>query len=334
MDYPIFQVFIRCFTYNQSKYISEALDSFCMQETTFPYICCIVDDNSTDGEQDVVRKYIKDNFENAKESLRLSETEYAKIVYARHKYNRNCYIVVLFLKENLYSKKKSNIKFEYIDEWRKLCKYEAFCEGDDWWLSSDKLQRQFDVMESHSEIDMCACGAVCYLNGEACDAIAPTDKEKILSTDEVIRGGGGFLSTNSLFYRMDYLHDSYLFWKIKLLDYSIQIRGSLRGGIYYLPERMAAYRMFSSGSWSIKNKRNLDFRFDTNMELFSALDVLNYETKGKYAEAINGYKSENSNVFFQQAYSGTKYNDVIKKISLGGRIKIMCYFIMKLFSCR
>lgn len=334
MDYPKFKVFVRCFTYNQSQYITETLDSFCMQETSFPYICCIVDDNSTDGEQDVIFKYIKENFENEKVPFRPSETEHAKIVYARHKINRNCYFVVFFLKENLYSKKQSDIKFEYIYEWRKICRYEAFCEGDDWWLSSNKLQRQYDVMELHPEIDMCACGAECYLNGRACDAIAPTDIERILSTDEVIRGGGGFLSTNSLFYRMDYVHDNYLFWKVKSLDYLIQIRGSLRGGVYYLPERMSAYRMSSLGSWNIQNKKSIDSRFDTNMEIFSALDVLNFETKGKYEEAIKDYKSDNSNVLFQQAYSGTKYNDIIKKISLKGRIKIVYFFVKKLVVCR
>ena len=41
-----FKVFVRSITYNHSKFIKEAMDGFCMQQTDFPYICCIIDDAS------------------------------------------------------------------------------------------------------------------------------------------------------------------------------------------------------------------------------------------------------------------------------------------------
>lgn len=329
---PDFKVFVRCFTYNQSQYIAEAMDSFCMQKTTFPYICCIVDDNSTDGEQIVIESYLKDNFQEGKEAFQQYETDYARITFARHNCNVNCYFVVLFLKGNLYSRKQSIKKFEYIAEWRNLCKYEAFCEGDDWWVSNYKLQSQFDIMEKHPEVDMCACGAECYQNGVYVDSITPSEIERILTAEEVIRGGGAYLATNSLFYRMDYLHDKYVFWKIMSIDYLIQIRGSLSGGIYYLPEKMAAYRMNSNGSWSIQNKKNIDSRYDTTMKVFSALDALNYETNGRYAESIDYYKANNCNVLFQQAFLGSKYDSIIKNIPTPGKIKIVWLVIKKLFA--
>ena len=40
--------------YNQSKYIEDALNGFIMQKTNFPFVCVIIDDASTDGEQDVI----------------------------------------------------------------------------------------------------------------------------------------------------------------------------------------------------------------------------------------------------------------------------------------
>ena len=44
-------VYISCMTYNHSSFITDAMNGFCMQQTNFPYICAIMDDASTDGEQ-------------------------------------------------------------------------------------------------------------------------------------------------------------------------------------------------------------------------------------------------------------------------------------------
>ena len=54
MEYPKFKVCCRCFTFNQAKYITDTMDGFTMQQTSFPFVCTIVDDASTDGEQEVI----------------------------------------------------------------------------------------------------------------------------------------------------------------------------------------------------------------------------------------------------------------------------------------
>lgn len=53
-----FLVSIRCTTYNQSSYINDALDGFVMQQTSFPFLALVVDDASTDGEQEVIVKHV------------------------------------------------------------------------------------------------------------------------------------------------------------------------------------------------------------------------------------------------------------------------------------
>ena len=58
IENPEFKVFVRCMTYNQSKYIVETMNGFTMQQTDFPFVCCIVDDSSTDGEQKIISKYL------------------------------------------------------------------------------------------------------------------------------------------------------------------------------------------------------------------------------------------------------------------------------------
>ena len=50
---------VSCMTFTHSRFIVDAMNGFCMQQTMFPYICTIFDDCSTDGEQDVIKQYVK-----------------------------------------------------------------------------------------------------------------------------------------------------------------------------------------------------------------------------------------------------------------------------------
>lgn len=155
MEYPKFKVCVRCFTFNQAKYIEETMNGFVMQQTDFPFVCCIVDDASTDGEQEVIKKYMDMHFDYSPNSVSFEkETDYAYIHYAQHKENKNCYFAVLLLKENLYSSDKSNLKFNYIAEWYEKCQYEAICEGDDYWIDSRKLQKQVDILDKNSDVGL------------------------------------------------------------------------------------------------------------------------------------------------------------------------------------
>lgn len=153
-----FKVYIYCASFNHSRYIKDALDGFCMQQTDFPYVCAIKDDASTDGEPDIIRKYIEDNFETSDDVFYTEETEYANIIFARHKTNKNCFIAAVLLKYNHYSIKKS--VEPYFERWRKGASYISLCEGDDCWTDSLKLQKQVDYLESHPDYSMCFHNAV------------------------------------------------------------------------------------------------------------------------------------------------------------------------------
>lgn len=147
-------VCVRCFTYNQSKYIVDAMNGFTMQQTSFPFVCCIVDDSSTDGEQEIIKKYLQDNFDVGDKSVaRNEESETYSLAFAQHKSNRNCFFAVLFLRTNHYRIQKS--KIPYIDEWQNNAKYSAICEGDDYWIDGSKLKRQVDLMESDNKCALC-----------------------------------------------------------------------------------------------------------------------------------------------------------------------------------
>lgn len=149
-----YKVTVSCMTYNQAKYITDAMNGFTMQQTSFPFVCTIVDDASTDGEQEVIRKYVEDNFDFSEGSVAYhKETDYAHITYAQHKTNKNCYFAVLYLKENHYSQRKD--KSPYLKDWRDGVEYMAICEGDDYWIVPDKLEKQVNFLDENEDYGMC-----------------------------------------------------------------------------------------------------------------------------------------------------------------------------------
>lgn len=158
-----FLLSISCWTYNQSAYISDAMNGFAMQQTNFPFVAVIIDDASTDGEQEVIKSYIEEHFDHSeKTGFREWETEDACWIFARHKLNGNCHFVAVLLKRNLF--KEPEKKGAVIKEWTNT-KYIAICEGDDYWVDPLKLQKQVSFLEGHEEYSMCFHRAVIKLEG-------------------------------------------------------------------------------------------------------------------------------------------------------------------------
>ena len=138
----------RCMTFNHAPYIVDTMNGFAMQQTDFPFVCTIIDDCSTDGEQEIIRQYLRIHFDSEdKNMIRYEDTNDYQLCFARHKTNRNCYFAVLLLKYNHYNNKKN--KLPYLKQWHDNAKYHAICEGDDYWTDSSKLQVQVDFLNSH-----------------------------------------------------------------------------------------------------------------------------------------------------------------------------------------
>lgn len=148
-----YEVLIRCFTYNHAKYILQALRGFVSQETKFPYLIVAMDDASTDGTDSLINDYIKAEFNLNSTDYSIEETDYAFITFAHHRSNQNCDIVFYSLKYN--HNKVRDKKLAYISDWRSKSKYEAICEGDDYWMDSGKLQLQVDLMEQNDDMAFC-----------------------------------------------------------------------------------------------------------------------------------------------------------------------------------
>ncbi len=145
-----FKVRVSCMTFNHSDYIIDTLNGFCVQQTNFPFVCTIIDDASTDGETDIINSFLKENFDLEDEQYsRIEETSDYYLTLARHNNNTNCYFAVILLKYNHYSINKD--KTPYVADWDKQVDYIAMCEGDDFWTSPFKLQKECDYLDSHQE---------------------------------------------------------------------------------------------------------------------------------------------------------------------------------------
>lgn len=237
-----YMVRVNCLTYNQVSYIEDAMNGFCIQETNFPFVCTILDDNSTDGEQEVIKNYLEAHFDlDNSYVVRNEETDDFYLTYARHKTNKNCYFAVLYLKYNHYSIRKP--KKPYIEEWGDT-KYVALCEGDDYWIDPLKLQKQVDYMEDHPQCSLCYASVSVYNQefhsfettgiGEPCDSFENLLRKNVIPTLTVL-----YRQTTRNGYEEEISPSSHN-WSLG--DYPLWLWLALKGGIHYFNEKMGVYR--------------------------------------------------------------------------------------------
>lgn len=126
-------VTIQCTTYNHSQYIEQALLGFLNQRSRYPFEILVYDDASTDGTQEIIRCYA---------SL------YPAIITPILQ-NTNQYKKPIGQREKRFP--KSVVNGRYI----------AKCEGDDYWISPDKIEKQIEALESQP--NALFSGTQCYV---------------------------------------------------------------------------------------------------------------------------------------------------------------------------
>lgn len=258
MNYPKFKVCVRSFTYNQSAYITDTMNGFVIQQTTYPFVCCIVDDASTDGEQKVIRKYFNENFNlEDKDTYYEQQTDYATILYAQHRTNLNCYFAIFFLKENLYSKGQSAKKFEYLAPFRQGCTYEALCEGDDYWIHPQKLQMQTDFLDNNKDYSMCSGGLKqLYKNDIIKEFLFKNKGQKGFTYTLDNYNNYAYSWTLTICYRKscypEKYSQKYKYPRDVVLIYELLKRG--KG--YFISEIFAVYRIHKGGIASMLSRQN------------------------------------------------------------------------------
>lgn len=243
------QVSICCITYNHGNYIRECLEGFLMQKTSFPVEILIHDDASTDDTVKIIREY---------------QERYPAIIKP------------IYRKDNIYSKVGAGgIMFFNLD--RATGKYIALCEGDDFWTDPQKLQIQYDFMESNTDFSTCYHGRnnLNMLRKYYLPCTLP--RENFLDGEtlahRIILNKGEFFTQTMFFRRESYekcadqiKRDSV---GAPLGDAQLAFHLALKGKVCYILRHMATYRIASGSAmcWeNIHKPLNFESKFQQTMK--------------------------------------------------------------------
>ena len=215
-------------TYNQEKYLAQALDSILMQKCDEAYEILIGDDCSTDETGKIADDY------------QLRYPDIVRVVRPEKNGGASQNMVRLI----------ENAKGEYL----------SICDGDDFWLRDDVLQKQVDVFKSSPDIGMLCAKAKCYIQAEGmyrgtlgyvgaedlmtmlkdnCDVAAPTIAFRTDLMRRCVQERAWSINQN-------FFYDSVMaYW----FAYNSKIK--------FIDEEMAAYRILqNSACHATDNKKN------------------------------------------------------------------------------
>jgi glycosyltransferase involved in cell wall biosynthesis len=217
------KVTVAIVTYNHAKFIAQAIESALKQEVNFDYEIIIGDDSSKDRTVEVV-----ESFERRHPS---------KIVLLRSQLN-------LGMSRNFLRILKAS-----------RGKYIALLDGDDFWISAQKLSKQAEFLDGHPDYSM-VFHNVRVLKGEEGQEESwnhcPPDQRATTTVDDLLLGN--YIASPSVMFRKDLLSDLPAWTHtLGLLDWPLYILTARYGPIGYLKEVMSAYRLHPGGTFSQKS---------------------------------------------------------------------------------
>jgi glycosyltransferase involved in cell wall biosynthesis len=236
-------------TYNHENYIAQAIESVLMQKTTFEYEILIGEDCSTDSTRDIVFDY---------------QERYPEI------------IKTIFHKSNVGPQNN-------FSQTLKACtgQYIAILEGDDYWLSPDKLQNQADILDIRADISFCFHNNL-IIDENDMDSVhfSNTNQSVITTIEDII--DCWYVMTCSIMFRSSFLNDlPPWFFNFKNGDYILQLLLSTRGPVYYIDEIMGVYRQ---QKWGLSRTF---MGYDLQYIIIDLLLNFNYYTNNQYEKSIH-----------------------------------------------
>jgi glycosyltransferase involved in cell wall biosynthesis len=297
---PVVSVFMP--TYNQGKYISQAIESVLMQRTDFPYKLFIGEDCSTDKTRDICVSYEKKYPE--KIELLLNDRNLGPMLNSQGLY-AGCF--------------------------NSGAKYVALLEGDDYWIDARKLQKQVDFLEKNREYALCAHRIeIINQTKPASRLIEPRRLVRNTYTiHDLLRGN--FLRTPSIVLRNGrYLVDLPAGRdKIRLGDWMLFILAAQFGKVYIMPDIMAVYRIHEKGIHSTKPTK---YKVEVGIELF---ELLNKYLPALYEQRIKEQLRRYYISMLGHAIKAGKWREIeyylSKSKSLDKSTVTRCWFFIRAF---
>ncbi|QMW02420.1 glycosyltransferase family 2 protein [Spirosoma foliorum] len=279
------KVSVLIITYNQKKFIREAIDSVLAQKTTFPIEILVGDDFSTDGTREIIQEY---------------ERQYPGLVIGvLHPHNMG---------------KNGGINFL---ETLKLAKgeYYALIDGDDYLTNPLKLQKQADQLDAHPDYSMSFHNAlITYEDGSPSHVLNGDDMKPFYTVEDLIGEDEiWFMATSSTMYRNSIKEYPAWFRESSSGDIPRLILKAKLGKIGYIPDVMSVYRKNRAGASFHDNYQNETFLrnriqmySDINQELDYRYDALLRRNMARYYRMMldsQQYKDS----YFRRAALAVKY---------------------------
>lgn len=254
-------------TYRHEEFIREAVEGVLMQNADFPVELIVADDHSPNDTSRVVK------------DIKNTHPRGNIIKYTRHEQNKG------MMPNFTWALKKAKGK------------YIALCEGDDFWTSPDKLQKQVDFLEINKEYSSCAHD-VRILYEDPYDRKIYFTEKKLETIEEVT---GLFYPTCSVVFRAKALGNL----EIELLssaitggDKILQYICFKHGKSHFINEKMGCYR---------KNKGGVSYN--------SILSKKGLEVEKEIYSSLNRYFSFNHNEHFSRLMliNQVRINQILKQ---------------------
>lgn len=238
------KVSVLMITYNHERFIRQAIDSVLAQGADFPIELVIGEDCSTDGTRKICEEYA-----------------------AAHPH---CVRL-------LPSVRNLGLLSNYMRTWE-ACRgdFIATIDGDDFWLTTDKLATQVNVLESDPRLSMCFHNSRLadesgILTNEVNDS-ASVPRE--MSFRDFVENGL-FMPTATVMFRGG-LFRQLPEWMRQLAfeDWPSHVLHATRGPIAFVPQIMSAYRIHSQGAWSgLDRLRQCRQSYDTRRAVCRHLQI-------------------------------------------------------------
>ncbi len=227
-----YKVAICLVTYNQERFIRQAIDSVLMQQTLFDYTCFVGEDCSTDSTPAIIDEYA-------------------------NKYPNKVVHLCTFQNIGIVGNTYHVFQHIFADE---VYKYVALLDGDDFWTDSLKLQKQVDFMESHPDY------AFVFARMGMCDQLGggySPSKPRNIGT-----GGDWFLNlmriginNGTVMHRVEYLKKidwkKIITWNLLSCDYTTNVFMAAQGKVGFIDEEMGVWRRGGGTTSSPKNEEKL-----------------------------------------------------------------------------
>jgi glycosyltransferase involved in cell wall biosynthesis len=231
------KVSIVVITYNHAPFVTRALDSILAQNVRGEYEIIISEDCSTDGTRQIVVDFHEEH------------PDISRLLLSERNLNSN----------QVVARAIRAARGEYI----------AMLDGDDYWLSSEKLHKQVEFLDAHPECAVCFHNAVMFHEDGARESrlYVRGRTAGTLDLEELLRSSFPSCSTmyrNGLVAALPEWFDT-----LPMSDGPLHVLHAEHGRVGYLDEVLGAYRVHAGGVWSSLSRTR---KLEAHVRMYETLD--------------------------------------------------------------